>query len=196
MNPAGVPPGPKGRRGATRKGTHDGAPAEAGARLTSLSTPARSAVGLGREIALPACGFTPRSWHAPRPRTLGPPSSCPVVQGDARGRAGLGVDPRTASMIEGDPHCNEKVCPRQVSTPKLRVKVLTPLLCRALEQERASERPRSLSRPTNGSVHRVHGTTRSSSSGRLPRQSSAPTPAPSWRGRCPADVRSGRPAAS
>jgi hypothetical protein len=54
------------------------------------------------------------------------PRLLPGYSGDARGRAGLGVDPRTASMIEGDPHCNEKVCPRQVSTPKLRVKVLTP----------------------------------------------------------------------
>ena len=33
-----------------------------------------------REVALPACGFTPRPT-APRPPNLGSPGSCPVVQG-------------------------------------------------------------------------------------------------------------------
>jgi hypothetical protein len=76
-------------------------------------------VGAGRSPCRLAA--SPRGHGMRHDRERWVPRLLPGYSGDARGRAGLGVDPRTTSMIEGDPHCNEKVRAGQVSTPALRV---------------------------------------------------------------------------
>jgi hypothetical protein len=140
MDPAMNDPLSTGRRAmGAEAGVHGCAQVGTGSQLTSLSTPARSAVGLGREIALPACGFTPRSQRALRPRTLGPPL-LPDPQWDARERAGLGALPSSSLRGGGgDPHCNENVSPGQASAPALRES--TAPLHRCAGEARASRKP-------------------------------------------------------
>jgi hypothetical protein len=111
------------RRHARRRASRGGGTADLSLHACEVSC----RVGAGRSPCRLAASPQGRGMRHDREPWV--PQLLPGCSGDARGRTGLGVDPRTASMIEGDPHCNEKVRAGQVSTPALRVTAPAVLPC-------------------------------------------------------------------